>query len=93
MNVMSDTIRFPSDIGAAFKRLRKQTKLSGVKACELAGKSRDTLYRFERGEDASLQTTLAFLGTIGHTLAIVKKGRPTLEEMQKRFAEGADDDE
>jgi HTH-type transcriptional regulator/antitoxin HipB len=88
---MSDTIRFPSDIGSAFRQLRKQAKLSGVKACELAGRSRDTLYRFERGEDASLQTTLAFLATLGHTLAIVKKGPPTLEEMRKRFADGGDD--
>ena len=89
---MSDIIRFPSDVGTAFKRLRKQARISGVKICDLARKSRDTLYRFERGEDASLQTTLAFLGSLGYTLAIVKMGAPTLEEMQKRFADGSDDE-
>lgn len=50
------------------------------------------MHRFERGEDASIQTALSFLATVGHTLAVVKKGYPTLEEMQKRFANGGDDD-
>jgi HTH-type transcriptional regulator / antitoxin HipB len=89
---MSDIIRFPADIGASFRRLRKQARMSGVKACDLAGKSRDTLYRFERGEDASIQTVLAFLGTVGHTLAIVRTGAPSLEEMQRRFADDSDDE-
>jgi hypothetical protein len=87
---MSDSLRLTSDAGPEFKRLREARGLSAVKAAALAGKSRDTLYRFEAGEDVALSTVLAFLSTVGCTLQIARAGTPTLEEMRRRFADEGD---
>lgn len=90
---MSDILRLFSDAGPAYKRLRTERKLSAVQACRLAGKSRDTLYRFESGEDTSLGTAMAFLATVGHALEVVKAGLPSIEEMRNRFGDGDGDDD
>jgi hypothetical protein len=49
------------------------------------------LHRLERGEDVSLGTFLAALAGLGHAVALTRIGLPTLEEMQRRFAEDEDD--
>ena len=84
-------IRLTADAGSAVRQLRKA---QGVGAGELArrmGRSRDTLHRLERGEDVSLGTFLAALAGLGHAVALMRIGLPTMEEMQRRFAEDEDD--
>nr|WP_256365113.1 helix-turn-helix transcriptional regulator [Caldimonas brevitalea] len=87
---MSDTLRLLHDAGPALRRLRKAKGVPAARLAEISGKSRDTVHRLERGEDVSLSTFLAVLGALGYGIEIKALGRPTLEEMSRRFAEEDD---
>ncbi|MCW7541918.1 helix-turn-helix domain-containing protein [Aquabacterium sp. A7-Y] len=87
---MSDTIRLLHDAGSAVRKLRKVKRVPASRLADISGKSRDTLHRLERGEDVSLSTFLAVLSALGCGIDIKELGRPTLEEMSRRFAEEDD---
>jgi len=88
---MKDIIRTPIDLGQQVKALRAESGLGVVEIARKSGRSRDVLNRLEKGADVSLSSLLDLLQTLGHTIAIVPLGRPSLQEMRRRF--GADDDE
>jgi HTH-type transcriptional regulator/antitoxin HipB len=90
---MKDKLRSLNDIGAAVARLRGESPLSTVEIARRSGRSRDVLNRLEHGHDVSLSSLLAILGAMGHAIEIVPAGRPTLDEMARRFAAGQPDDE
>jgi HTH-type transcriptional regulator/antitoxin HipB len=90
---MKDRLRTIGDIGLAVERLRKDSPLSTVEIAQRSGRSRDVLNRLERGQDVSLSSLVAILGALGHAIEIVPAGRPTLDEMARRFAAEPPDDE
>jgi transcriptional regulator with XRE-family HTH domain len=88
---MKDKIRNLADLGSQLKALRLASGLGVVDIAQKSGRSRDVLNRLEKGGDASLSSVLALLQALGHTIEIVPLGRPSLQEMRRRFA--LDDDE
>ena len=90
---MKDKIRTLGDLGQQVKALRQDASLGVVEIAERAGRSRDVLYRLEQGGDVSVSSLLVLLQVLGHTIEIVPAGRPTLEEMRRRFAVDEDDDD
>jgi len=84
-------IRLTADAGLAVRQLRKAQGLGAGELAKRMGRSRDTLHRLERGEDVSLGTFLAALAALGHAVTFTRIGLPTMEEMQRRFAEDDDD--
>jgi transcriptional regulator with XRE-family HTH domain len=90
---MRDKVRRLSDAGEAFKAARVERGVTATEVCRRSGRTRMTLHRFESGEDVSLSTLLSFLAAIGLGLDYVSAGLPTMDEMQRRFAEADDTDE
>lgn len=88
-----DTIRLPIDLGAALKAQRQRQGLTAVDVAARAGRSRDILYRLERGEDVTVSALLDILRALGLSLALQSAGLPTLAEMQRRFGTEAHDDD
>lgn len=88
---MKDRIRTLTDVGNQVKALRAESGLGVVEIAQKSGRSRDVLNRLEKGADISLSSLLALLQTLGHTIEIVPLGRPSLQEMRRRFAADADD--
>ncbi len=87
-----DTLRLPADLGAALKAHRQHQGLTAVDVAARAGRSRDILYRLERGEDVTVSALFDILRALGLSLSLQSAGLPTLDEMQRRFAEASDDD-
>ncbi|MEW6704123.1 MAG: helix-turn-helix transcriptional regulator [Pseudomonadota bacterium] len=88
---MKDIIRLPQDLGKAIHQARKAAHLKATTIAERSGRSRNVLYRLERGEDVTVASLLDILRAMGLTLRLERLGMPTLEEVQQRFA--ADDDD
>ncbi len=90
---MKDVFRSPRDLGAAIHAARKA---SGIKATDLArrsGRARSVLYRLERGQDVTVASLLDILRVLGLGLRLESAGPPTLEEVRRRFADDATDDD
>jgi transcriptional regulator with XRE-family HTH domain len=90
MTYKSDPIRTLADLGKAVSRARESQGLTATAVARRAGRSRDILYRLERGEDVSASSLLDLLQAMGHQLALVPARLPTLDEARKRFQ--ADDE-
>lgn len=88
-----DTLRLPTDLGAALKAYRQQHGLTAVDVAARAGRSRDILYRLERGEDVTVSALMDILRALGLSLSLQPAGLPTLDEMQRRFAADLHDDD
>ena len=82
-----DKIRTLTDLGAQVKALRADSPLGVVEIAQKSGRSRTVLNRLERGQDVSLSSLMSILQVLGYTLQIVPSGRPTLQEMSRRFAQ------
>lgn len=70
------------------KRLQAGTKGGKMTAhtlAELAGVSRDTIFRIERGEDVSFSTAMAVLRVFGLGLSAAPVQWPILETAQHHF--------
>lgn len=93
MSCMADRLRSLGDVGAQVQALRKASSMSTVDIAKRSGRSRDVLNRLERGEDVSLSSLLAILAVLGHAIQIVPAGRPTLDEMARRFGQAEPGDE
>lgn len=87
-----DTLRLPADLGAALKAHRQQQGLTAVDVAVRAGRSRDILYRLERGDDVTVSALMDILRAQGLSLALQPAGLPTLDKMQRRFAGDIDYD-
>lgn len=80
-------IRTLEDLGAAVAGLRKAQRLSATSVAAKAGRSRDILYRLERGADVSVSSLLDVLRSIGYQIDLTPARSPTLEEVRDRFAD------
>lgn len=92
MSIIMDKLRLPADLGKAIARYREDNKLSAVAVSAKAGRSRTVLHKLERGGDVTVASLFDILRAMGLCLSLEKAGMPTLEEMQRRFADEDDDD-
>jgi HTH-type transcriptional regulator / antitoxin HipB len=79
-------IRSLADLGQAVRAARLAAGLTTVAVARNSGRSRDVLHRLENGQDVSLSSLLAILAAIGKCIELAPATRPTLSEMQRRFA-------
>ena len=78
------------DLAALVRAERLQAGTTGGKMpahtlAELAGVSRDTIFRIERGEDVSFSTAMAVLRVFGLGLSAAPVDWPTLENARSYF--------
>lgn len=92
MFTIMDKLRLPADLGQAIAKYRETNKLSAVAISAKAGRSRTVLHKLESGEDVTLASVFDILRALGLCLSLQKAGMPTLEEMQRRFADEDDGD-
>jgi len=92
MFTMMDKLRLPADLGKAIAKYREDNKLSAVAVSSKAGRSRTVLHKLERGGDVTVASLFDILRAMGLCLSLEKAGMPTLEEMQRRFADEDDSD-
>ena len=85
MSIVMDTLSTSAALGQAVRELRLQNGLKASDIAARAGRSRDILYRLERGQDLTVSAMLDILRAMGQTLALVPARMPTLEEMRKQF--------
>ncbi|MEO5737448.1 MAG: helix-turn-helix transcriptional regulator [Variovorax sp.] len=88
---MKDIIRLPEELGNAIKLERKTGKLKATDIATRSGRARNVLYRLERGEDVTVGSLLDILRAMGLTIRLERLGMPSLEEVQRRFAQDDDD--
>lgn len=91
MFTMMDKLKLPADLGKAIAQYRADNKLSAVAIASKAGRSRTVLHNLERGEDVTVTSLFEILRAMGLCLSLQKTGMPTLEEMQRRFADDEED--
>lgn len=88
---MLDKIRTLNDLGRVLNAQRRTAGKPVTEIARHAGRSRDILYRAERGEDITTGALLDLLRAMGLAVNIVPGGMPTLEEMRERFADLEDE--
>lgn len=86
-----DKLRTLHDLGGAFAAHRRKATLSATRIAAQARRSREILYRLERGEDLTVSALLDLLRAAGLAITLVPAGLPTLDEMRERFADLEDD--
>ncbi len=91
MQVMTDIIRLPDDLGHQLRARREALGLSKSALAEKAGKVREVVYRLEAGEDTTVSSLLAVLGALGLVLRVERAGLPSASEVAARFLEEDDD--
>lgn len=91
MSTIMDKLRLPTDLGKALAQYREDHKLSAVSIASQAGRSRTVLHKLERGQDVTVASLFDILRAMGLCLSLQKAGMPTLEEMQRRFADNDGD--
>jgi HTH-type transcriptional regulator / antitoxin HipB len=85
MSGMQD-IQTLAELGQAVRNARLAARLSTVEVARNSGRSRDVLHRLESGHDVSASSLLAILAAIGRRIELSSVTRPTLSDMQRRFA-------
>jgi DNA-binding phage protein len=85
MSYTSPPIRTLADLAQAVQHARETQALTATVVARRAGRSRDILYRLERGDDVSVSSLLDLLQAMGHQLALVPSRLPTLDEARERF--------
>ena len=91
MFIIMDKLKLPIDLGKTIADYRAGNKLSAVAIARKAGRSRTVLHNLERGGDVTVASLFEILRAMGLCLSLQKAGMPTLDEMQRRFAD--EDDE
>ena len=92
MFTIMDKLKLPADLGKAIAQYRADNKLSAVAVARKAGRSRTVLHKLERGDDVTVASLFDILRAMGLSLSLQKAGMPTLDEMQRRFANENDED-
>ena len=93
MSNIMDKLKLPSDLGNAIAQYRADNKLSAVAIASKAGRSRTVLHNLERGGDVTVASLFDILRAMGLCISLQKAGMPSLEEMQRRFADEAGGEE
>lgn len=88
---MKDKIRLPSELGEAIKAERKTSRLKATDVALRSGRARNVLYRLERGEDVTVGSLMDILRAMNLTIRLERLGMPTIDEVQRRFAQDEDD--
>jgi len=83
---MLDNIKTLSELANAVSQARSASGKSATEIAAHAGRSRDILYRLERGDDITASALLDLLRGMGYSLRLEPARLPTLEEMTQRFA-------
>ena len=91
MSGIMDKLKLPGDLGKAIAQYRTDMKLSAISIARTAGRSRTVLHNLERGGDVTVASLFDILRAMGLCISLQKAGMPSLEEMQRRFAD--EDDE
>ncbi len=92
MSGMQD-IQTLAELGRAVRDARLAARLTTVEVARDSGRSRDVLHRLENGHDVSASSLLAILAAIGRRIELAAVTRPTLSDMQRRFAHLQDETE
>jgi HTH-type transcriptional regulator / antitoxin HipB len=79
-------IRTLAELGQAVRDARLAARMTTVEVAKNSGRSRDVLHRLENGQDVSASSLLAILAAIGRHIELAAVTRPTLSDMQRRFA-------
>ena len=90
---MTDTIRFPDELGRTLKARRQALGLTIKDLAHRAGKVREVIYRIEAGEDVTLSSLMAVLGALGLEMRLEQARMPTMEEVAARFRRGEEDED
>jgi HTH-type transcriptional regulator / antitoxin HipB len=90
MSEMSD-IQTLAELGQAVRAARLATGLTTVEVARDSGRSRDVLHRLENGQDVSASSLLSILAAMQQRIELASVTRPTLDDMQRRFAHLQDD--
>ena len=90
---MTDTIRFPDELGRMLKARRQELGLTIKDLAQRAGKVREVIYRIEAGEDVTLSSLMAVLSALGLAMRLEQARMPTMEEVAARFWLGEEDDD
>ena len=93
MSIKMNKLKLPADLGEAIAQYRADNKLSAVAIARKAGRSRTVLHHLERGNDVTVASLFEILRAMGLCISLQKVGMPTLEEMQRRFADEDEEDE
>ncbi|MDB5876989.1 MAG: hypothetical protein JWQ41_403 [Variovorax sp.] len=88
---MKDKIRLPVELGEAIRAERKSAQLKATDIAIRSGRARNVLYRLERGEDITVGSLMDILRAMDLTIRLERLGMPTLDEVQRRFAQDEDD--
>ena len=67
-------IRIPSDLGREVRRARIAAKLKATAIAKESGRSRDVLYRLEKGDDVTVASLMDILRAMGLTLRLERAG-------------------
>jgi DNA-binding XRE family transcriptional regulator len=86
----SSILKNQLDLAALVRAQRLQAgpkggKMTAQTLADLAGVSRDTIFRIERGEDVSFSTAMAVLRVFGLGLSAAAVKWPTLETAHEHF--------
>lgn len=88
---MKDKIRLSVELGEAIRAERKSARLKATDIAIRSGRARNVLYRLERGEDITVGSLMDILRAMNLTIRLERLGMPTLDEVQRRFAQDEDD--
>ena len=88
---MKDKIRLSVELGEAIRAERKSARLKATDIATRSGRARNVLYRLERGEDITVGSLMDILRAMNLTIRLERLGMPTLDEVQRRFAQDEDD--
>lgn len=91
MQVMTDAIRLPDELGRQLRERRMVLGLSKTALAEKAGKVREVVYRLEAGEDTTVSSLFAVMGALGLVLRVERAGLPSASEVAARFLDEDDD--
>jgi len=83
---MLDNIKTPIELAAAAAEARASSGKTATDIARHAGRSRDILYRLERGDDITVSALLDLLRAMGFSIRLEPARLPTLDEMTQRFA-------
>lgn len=93
MQVMTDIIRLPDELGTQLRQQREALGLSKSQLADKAGKVREVIYRLEAGEDTTVSSLLAVLGALGLALRLERAGLPSASDVARRFQQDNEDDD
>lgn len=93
MQVMTDIIRLPDELGAQLRQQREALGLSKSQLADKAGKVREVIYRLEAGQDTTVSSLLAVLGALGLALRLERAGLPSAGDVSRRFQQDDEDDD